>query len=81
MPWREYLLQEKSMYQALCADADQMVWVVKTRFPVYQTRHGIIKDAEVNEVWDGITGEFLCLEITGGSAVVGSSSTHRDTIS
>lgn len=81
MSWGQYIRAEKSMYQALCIDAEQLVWVVKTRYPEYRTRYGIVKDAEVNEVWDGKTGEFLCLEITGGSEVVWNTRIHRETIS
>lgn len=80
MPWREYIAAENSICQGLCLGAGQMVWLIKTRYPIYSTRCGIVKDAEVREVWDGTTGEFLCIEITGTSIVSRDSQVFQSTM-
>ncbi|ACV64513.1 hypothetical protein Dtox_3808 [Desulfofarcimen acetoxidans DSM 771] len=44
---------------------ERMIWVVKTKSPIYLTRYGSVTDADVTQLWDAENGEFYGYELSG----------------
>jgi hypothetical protein len=65
IPWNKSETLGDQKIEHYSISPERMIWIVKTNYPEYTTRHGLVTDAEVIELWDAETGEFYGVQIKG----------------
>ncbi|HCT64796.1 MAG TPA: hypothetical protein DIC60_05960 [Lachnospiraceae bacterium] len=65
LPWKNVNHSGDIKVHDLTIHPERMIWVVKTKSPIYLTKYGSVTDAKVTQLWDAETGENYGYELIG----------------